>query len=103
MLKDEAIVLACGIRALRTVHGWTQLDLAERACIGVSVVTALETGTRGPTLQVLTRIAHASNMQISRLLILGEQHYVQSADDYEYEEPDLVDEPWTEEETSDAQ
>lgn len=47
------------IRKLRESRGWTQEELAYRAGVRASTVSAYETGTRSPTTKLLRPIAEA--------------------------------------------
>lgn len=45
------------LRELRTVHGWSQQDLAERLGVSRQSVNAIETGRYDPSLPLAFRIA----------------------------------------------
>ncbi len=55
------------VRRLRSEHGLTQEDLAERAGVHRSYLAAVETGMRNPTLDVIVKIARGLGVPAARL------------------------------------
>jgi len=54
-------------RAARGWLGWTQQDMAERACVGLSTLRAFEAGTRAPirnNLDALRRAIEAAGVRL---------------------------------------
>lgn len=73
----EIPVIGCGLTAeriggrvlaLRTGHGWSTRDLAERVGVARPVVSAVEEGTRLPTISLLYRLAKALQVAPGELL-----------------------------------
>jgi len=58
---------AC-IRKLRDERDWSQEELAERAGLHRTYVSAVERGVRNPTITVLGRLAAALEMSVSEML-----------------------------------
>ena len=56
------------IRRLRRRSGYSQAQLAKRACISQAWVCRLETGDENPTLASVTRIARALDVEVAELL-----------------------------------
>lgn len=52
------------LRELRTAHGWTQQELAERLDVSRQTVNAIETGKYDPSLPVAFRIARVFALRI---------------------------------------
>lgn len=55
------------IRQLRTDHGWTQKDLAEKLDVSRQTVNALETGRYDPSLPLAFRIADLFGLRIEQI------------------------------------
>ena len=58
---------AC-IRKLRDERDWSQEELAERAGLHRTYVSAVERGVRNPTISVLGRLAAALGVSVSKML-----------------------------------
>jgi len=58
---------AC-IRKLRDERDWSQEELAERAGLHRTYVSAVERGVRNPTITVLERLATALDVTLSEML-----------------------------------
>ena len=56
------------VKALREANGWSQEELADRAGLHRTYISAVERAVRNPTLTVIDRIAKALNVAISELL-----------------------------------
>lgn len=56
------------IRRARHDHGWTQVELAERAGLSSNYVARLERGELGPSLRVALRICEAVGVGLSDLV-----------------------------------
>lgn len=56
------------VKALREAKGWSQEELADRAGLHRTYVSAVERAVRNPTLTVIDRIAKALDSPISKLL-----------------------------------
>ncbi|MBI2891825.1 MAG: helix-turn-helix domain-containing protein [Nitrospirae bacterium] len=59
--------LGARIRALRERGGVTQVQLAERASIGIETVSRLERGIENPTIGILETVCRALNVDIHEL------------------------------------
>lgn len=55
------------VRALREANGWSQEELADRAGLHRTYVSAVERAVRNPTLTVIERIAKALEISLSEL------------------------------------
>lgn len=56
------------IRAFRKLKGMTQIELAEKIGVSVSVLGSVERGTRGPNLSLLEKLSKELNVEIDELL-----------------------------------
>lgn len=56
------------MKALREAKGWSQEELADRAGLHRTYISAVERAVRDPTLTVIARIAKALKVPISELL-----------------------------------
>jgi transcriptional regulator with XRE-family HTH domain len=61
-------ILATNLRALRRRHGLSQEELAYRADIDRTYVSALERGVYGATIDVIEKLARALDVQVWELL-----------------------------------
>ena len=61
------------IRVIRTAHGLSQAQLAERLSIGTSHLSLLEAGKRKPSLQVLEEISTVLNVPPHLLTLLASE------------------------------
>ena len=61
-------ILAANLRAARRRHGLSQEELAYRADIDRTYVSALERGVYAATIDILERVARALDMQAWELL-----------------------------------
>lgn len=55
------------VKALREAKGWSQEELADRACLHRTYVSAVERAVRNPTLTVIERIAKALKVSMAEL------------------------------------
>lgn len=55
------------VKALREANGWSQEELADRAGMHRTYVSAVERAVRNPTLTVIERIAKALKVTIAEL------------------------------------
>lgn len=55
------------IRAFRKLKGLTQLELASKMGVSVSVIGSLERGTKEPDIQLLEKIGQALGVEIDEL------------------------------------
>lgn len=55
------------VKALREAKGWSQEELADRAGLHRTYISAVERAVRNPTLTVIERIAKALKTQIGEL------------------------------------
>jgi putative transcriptional regulator len=55
------------IRELRSLHGWSQADLAVQLAVSRQTVNALETGRYDPSLPLAFRIARLFGMSIEAI------------------------------------
>ncbi|MHA6206138.1 helix-turn-helix transcriptional regulator [Dyella soli] len=55
------------IRELRSDHGWSQADLAERLDVSRQTVNAIETGKYDPSLPLAFRIARLFRLSIESI------------------------------------
>lgn len=60
--------LARNLRRLRHEHGWSQEDYADRAGIHRTYVSAIEQGSRNPTITVVERLAAPFGLTASDML-----------------------------------
>ncbi len=61
-------LLGARIRQARTLHGWTQDQLAEKANISLSFLGHIERGTRKPSLETLVTLASILEVSFDSLL-----------------------------------
>lgn len=61
------------IRIVRTAHGLTQLELADRLSIGPSHLSLIEAGKRQPSLRVLDEISTALDVPPHLLTLLASE------------------------------
>ena len=55
------------VKALREAKGWSQEELADRAGMHRTYISAVERAVRNPTLTVIARIAKALKVSITEL------------------------------------
>lgn len=55
------------VKALRGARGWSQEELADRAGMHRTYISAVERAVRNPTLTVMDRIAKALGLSLSEL------------------------------------
>lgn len=55
------------VKALRDAKGWSQEELADRAGLHRTYVSAVERAVRNPTLTVIERIAKALKVPVAEL------------------------------------
>lgn len=56
------------MRELRNARGWSQEELADRADLHRTYISAVERGVRNPTITVIERIAKALNVRMAELV-----------------------------------
>ena len=61
------------VRELRTVHAWSQADLAERLDVSRQTVNAIETGKYDPSLPLAFRIARLFRTNIESIFEPGKE------------------------------
>lgn len=55
------------VKALRDAKGWSQEELADRAGMHRTYISAVERAVRNPTLTVIERIARALGISVSKI------------------------------------
>lgn len=60
--------LGARIRALREENDWSQEELADRAGLHRTYISAVERGVRNPTISVIERVAVALDISLSVLM-----------------------------------
>lgn len=68
------------VRSLRKARGWSQKELGEKADLSYKFIGEIERGTVNPSLDSLSGIASALDIEISKLF-LNESHIVISGND----------------------
>jgi transcriptional regulator with XRE-family HTH domain len=68
-----SLLLGDRLRRYRRQLGWTQAQLAERAAVNKSTVSAIERGTERPLHRTARALADALGLSVERLLGLGGQ------------------------------
>ena len=63
-----ATTMGIKLKTLREARGWSREELARRAKLSRMHVWKIETGRSDPTVGVLTRIAKALRVSVTRLL-----------------------------------
>jgi transcriptional regulator with XRE-family HTH domain len=63
------MTLANRVKQLRTEHGWSQSDLAQRIDADPAQISRYENGRITPSADALTRLAHTFNVSCDYLLI----------------------------------
>ena len=56
------------VRELRNARGWSQEELADRADLHRTYISAVERGVRNPTITVIERIAKALKVRMAELV-----------------------------------
>ncbi|WP_058300510.1 helix-turn-helix domain-containing protein [Gorillibacterium timonense] len=69
----DTLKIALRIRAFRKLKGLTQLELAERMGVSVSVLGSLERGTRKVDGKLIRRIAEVLDVKEEELLDVGQE------------------------------
>lgn len=64
-----ADALARNVRDLRRKHGWSQRELAEEAGISLRYLSAVESCSTNPTLDIVERLAKALRVEDPRKLL----------------------------------
>ena len=71
MVADKAVTLKVRfgrlLAANRTIAGFTQAELAERADLSVDMIAKLETGATGPSFDSIERLAQALRIDPAQL------------------------------------
>lgn len=57
------------IRALRTEHGWSQADLAERLEVSRQTINAIETGRYDPSLPLAFSISRLFGLPVEAIFL----------------------------------
>ena len=55
------------IKTLRTEAGWSQAELALKACVSVQMISAIEQGTKQPSLPLALGLAKIFNTTVEKL------------------------------------
>ena len=61
-------IVGANVRSARQARGWTQTDLGQRVGMGQGSISAIERGTRGPSIQTLFLLAGACEVETERLV-----------------------------------
>ena len=64
-LEAGAFALADAVRAIRALHGLSQVDLAEMLQLSVNVVKSIESGKGNPELASLRKLAEFAGLRIA--------------------------------------
>lgn len=75
MTQNTLKILGDNIRLFRISNKWSQQELAEKAKISDKEVSHIEKGQRNITINTLTKIAHAFNIDPAVLLIKNKDAY----------------------------
>ena len=67
-MSSEAEFFGRRLRELRTMHGWTQEQMAEKAGITPTYTSDLERGEKVPSLTIVLRLARALDISVSEML-----------------------------------
>jgi transcriptional regulator with XRE-family HTH domain len=59
------------VRRIREARNWSQDDLSEASGLHRTYISGIERGARNPTVEVLSRLAVALEVDTSRLLEIG--------------------------------
>lgn len=78
---DIVRIFAERLRSLRTAKGFTQSELAHKAKITVSYVSTLEAGSVAPGIDLLEKLAHALDINVTELLPTSPQVDVEAIRD----------------------
>lgn len=65
--EDTTVLLGRRIRSLRSVKGWTQQELGNRADINYKFLGEIERGQQNPSFGVLAKIATALEVELPEL------------------------------------
>ena len=65
--EDTTVLLGRRIRSLRSVKGWTQQELGNRADINYKFLGEIERGQKNPSFGVLVKIATALEVELPEL------------------------------------
>lgn len=65
--NENKILLGRRIRALRSMKGWTQEELGQKADINYKFIGEIERGRQNPSLNVLYKIAKAMEVDLPEL------------------------------------
>lgn len=57
------------VKKLRIQNNWTQFELSKRSGVSQSHIHYLETGSRKPTINVLSKLARAFKVTVPELLV----------------------------------
>lgn len=80
MSDDLHAKLGLRIRELRTRHGLTQQQLAERVGFGASYFSQIESGAKGATLDTLAAVAATLGVTLSELFLEVDQPFPKDYD-----------------------
>lgn len=80
-VADDALAVALGrtIQVLRTSNGMSRRDLASRAAISYSYLSAIENGDRFPSSKILAMVAAALRVHTHELLAAAEARVAENA------------------------
>ena len=65
--ENQRELLGRRIRSLRTAKGWSQQELGEKADVNYKFVGEIERGRQNPSLDILSKIAGALEIDLSEL------------------------------------
>ena len=71
-ISPFADVVSKRVRSLRERRGWSQSELAQRAGIGVSTLSEIESGQNAPPLDILVTLLHALGTSLDTFLFADE-------------------------------
>jgi transcriptional regulator with XRE-family HTH domain len=66
-LRSQRSAFGKRLRALRADRGWSQEEFAHRAELDRTYVSGVERGVRNPTLDVITKLADALDVEVADL------------------------------------
>lgn len=91
-MEEKAEVWGRRIRAFRKLKGYTQKELARALHVSVSVLGAVERGTRRPSADFLQRVADVLQVDLEELK--GDRPYHQLPQKKRGDDDELTDRPY---------
>jgi len=74
-VNSIAVRLGSAIKRLRLQLGLSQMELANRANINYTILSAMESGQRLPTLRTVNKVARGLKVPVWELLLMAEPEY----------------------------